>query len=78
MSLGFAYVDNTGFAYPNTVSSSERAAMVNALVSIFGLLVYNHQSDGEIKALFNQACPNGHGIRPVEITLVEVSDDDTA
>ena len=74
MSIGYAYIDGSGYPYPNTVSETERAAMVNALVSIFGKIVTNSHSDAAIKRMFDDAAPRGHYVRPVEITLVEVDD----
>lgn len=74
MSIGYAYVDGKGFPYTDTVSGTERAAMVNALVTIFGVMVTAATSDETIKRMFNEKTPAGHYIRPVEITLVEVED----
>lgn len=72
MSIGYAYVDGKGFPYPATVANTERAAMVNALVTIFGVTVIAATSDEAIKRMFNEKAPLGHYIRPVEITIVEV------
>lgn len=72
MTIGYAYVDQQGKAFPDTVASTERAAMVNALVTIFGVAVYSSHADEAIKAMFKRSSPPGHGIRPVEILPVEV------
>ncbi len=51
-----------------TVSPTERAAMVNGLVTIFGVTVYNSHTDEEIEKMFDYEC----GVSTKTVSLIEI------
>lgn len=72
--LGFALLDRSGVPFPSTVALTERAAMVNALVSIWSHPVYATDGDAKIEADFRRLCPAGFKISPVSVERVIVQD----
>lgn len=71
MTIGYAYVNQQNIPFANTVAATERAAMVNALVAIFGRMVHRFHSDEDIEAMFKSHAPEWNRISLVEITIVE-------
>ena len=70
-SAGYALIDGD-IPFPNTVAITQRGAMVNALVSIYGHFVAATDSDAQIRADFNRLVPAGHSISPVSIERIIV------
>lgn len=68
---GFALVGDDGALIVSTVSATERAAMVNALVSIYGRMVYADHTDERIKRDFERCKGDGHAVVPVTITRAD-------
>jgi hypothetical protein len=73
-SAGYALIDQEGCPLPSTVGITEREAMVNALVAVFGHWVRGVDSDRKIKADFVRLKPPGFCIAPVLIERVIVVD----
>lgn len=74
-SVGYALIDQCGYPFPTTVALTERAVKVNALVSIFGQMVYATDSDAKIDADFARVKPPDFEIGPVAIERVIVTDE---
>jgi hypothetical protein len=72
VTVGYAVVDHRGSPFPSTVADAKRAAMVNALVSIFGCMVLASESDGSIERRFKECCGTS-GMR-VSCVLIESVD----
>jgi len=72
VTVGFAVVDDRGHPFPSTVGDTERAAMVNGLVSLFGQIVPASESDGSIKRRFKESC--GTGGMKISAVLIESVD----
>lgn len=73
-SVGFAFMDEVGFPFADTVATTERAAMVNALVTLFGVMPMANWTDGKIKAEFERVAKRGT-IGPVGIERLDVVPD---
>ncbi len=54
-------------------NESERGAMVNALVAVFGILVYHKDNDERIKRLFHEHATDGQKIVRVSINIQDPS-----
>lgn len=72
-SVGYALIDHQGYPFPATVAMTKRAAKVNALVSIFGQMVYATDSDAKIDADFARLKPKDYEIGPVAIERLVVT-----
>ena len=51
-----------------TVSPTERAAKVNALVTMARVMIYNSTSDEEINRMFDQMVAQGVNLIPITIS----------
>jgi hypothetical protein len=71
-SIGYALAVGDGPPLPSTVASTERAAMVNALVAVYGRMVMASHSDAQIKRDFELHKSYGHSIVPVTISRLPV------
>lgn len=52
----------------STVSPTERAAKVNALVTMAGVMIYQTTTDEQINSMFDQMVKQGVALIPVAIT----------
>lgn len=74
--VGYAFVSDDGFPFVDTVASTERAAMVNALALLFGAIPTVAWSDARIRAEFqSHAHISGGAISPVCVERLIVEDD---
>lgn len=69
-STGFALVSGRGLPLPATVAATERAAMVNAIVAVYGHPVYAGDSDAKIKREFERLKAYGDAVVPVTIKRI--------
>ena len=74
-SAGYALIDQEGIPLPSTVATTERGAMMNALVAVFGHVVSAVDSDRKIKADFVRLKPPGFCIGAVMIERAALADD---
>lgn len=74
-SVGFAYLDTNGFPFSDTVASTERGAMVNALVTLFGVMPLANWTDRRIKAEFARAASGRGSVGPVGIERLAIVPD---
>ena len=73
MGKGYAYIDQSGGVFVATVCPTKRGAMVNALVTVFQIPVFQQDSDNHIASEFSKAvADSGCSIRPVTIHVSEV------
>jgi len=63
----YALVSGDGLPVPATVAATERAAMVNAIVAIYGHLVYASDGDAKIKREFERLRRYGDAVVAVTI-----------
>lgn len=76
VTVGYALVDRDRSPFPSTVADTKRAAMVNALTSIFQQMVWAVERDATIERRFKDACgTSGMRISPVLIESVDVLPD---
>jgi hypothetical protein len=71
---GYALIDQEGVPLPSTVATTERGAMANALVAVFGRYASAADSDRKIKADFVRLKPPGFCIGAVAIERVALAD----
>ena len=64
---GYALVSGDGLPVPATVAATERGAMVNAIVAIYGHPVYAWDSDAKIKREFERLKRYGDAVVAVTI-----------
>lgn len=65
---GFACTDENGGVFLATVAQTERAAMVNALVSLYQTPVFQQDSDNHITQNYSKFAERyGHKIKPVTV-----------
>lgn len=67
---GYALVDSKGLAVPSTVAATIRGAQVNAIVSVYGHMVYNDYTDNEIKHKWEMHKRLGDRIMAVKIEVL--------
>ncbi len=65
--VGYALIDGHGVPNVNTVSSTERGAMVAALIIVWGEAVHPACSDVLLAKFFNNRKPWDHKIGPVMV-----------
>lgn len=66
-STGYALISGQGLPLPATVAATERAAMVNAIVAVYGHPVFARDSDAQIRRHFDRLKAYGDAIVPVTI-----------
>jgi hypothetical protein len=76
LAAGYALIDQEGIPLPSTVATTERLAMMNALITVFGHFVSAVDSDRKIKADFERLKPPGFCIGAVMIERVALADDE--
>lgn len=75
VTVGYAMIDPRGAPFPDTVCSTERGAMVNALGVVFSEWPTADWSDAKIIERFKQYACGVYQISPVAIERLIVEDD---
>jgi len=75
--VGYALIDRDGVLFFDAAATTERAAMVNALVAIYGHPVFATDSDGKIRADFHRLKHSAVEVGPVNVEKLVVVSDDT-
>lgn len=67
---GFAHVGPRGVIFVDTIGSTKRAVMVNALVAVYGIPVLGSYSDKVISNMYEEyVTPDGCTIKEITIQL---------
>lgn len=75
VTVGFAMVDTQGGPFVDTVCSTERGAMINALFTVFGAMPRPDWSDAKVANRFRTYARDQYQISAVAIERLIVVDD---